>query len=178
MQPLGTAQFGNLVCHNLTLLKVGVCRIEHQRSTLATVGVDSLLYLLAVPCDKAVGGIHNHLCRTVVLLEFEYPCPGITLGKAQDIADVRTAERVDALRIVAHDTYRPAGLCELPHNASLHIVGILKLIDKHITEAVDIPVEHLGHIPEEPVGIHQQVVKVHCIGKAAPLGITFVYFVG
>ena len=177
LQSLGTAQLGNLVCHDLALLEVRVCRAEQQRVAVSTVREDRLLYLLAVTLNEAVGSLDNHLCRAVVLLELEYLRSLITLGKAEDIADIGTAERVDALRIVTHHAYCLTCLGQLPHDTALDIVGILELIDKQVSEAVDITVEHLGEILEKTVCIHQQVVKVHCIGKTAPLGIPLVYLV-
>ena len=56
-----------------------------------------------VVSDQAVGGRHDGLRGTVVLLQAEFPGLGIILLETEDVFDAGTPESVDALRIVAHD---------------------------------------------------------------------------
>ena len=148
-----------------------------ERFTLATVRKDTLLYLLLIPCNETVGGIHYHLCRTVILLEFEDSCPTITIGKTEYVAYIRTTKRIDALSIIANYTYRLARLCQLPNYTALNIVGILELIDQYITETGNILIKYIGIVAEQTIGIHQQVIEIHSIRKAASLGIPFIYLI-
>ena len=154
-----------------------MCRVKQQRLSLATVRVYTFLYLLAVVGNQAIGCIYNHLCRTVVLLQFEYPCTAVTFGKTKDIAYISSAERVYTLRIIAHHTNCLARLCQLPHNAPLSIVRVLILIDQDIAEAFGITFEDIGVLFEKTISINQQIVKVHSICQAATLAIPLVYIV-
>ena len=174
---LAVTQGLNLVGHDLSLFKIGIGRIERKRLSVATFREDILFYLFAILCYKAVRRVHNHSCRTVILLQFEYSGTAISFGKTKDIANVGSTKRVDALRIIAHHTNSLARLGQLPHNTSLHIVGILELIDQNIAETLHILFAHLGMVVKKTIGIHQQVIKVHCIGKTAPLAVPFIYLV-
>ena len=176
-EPLAAAQLRNFICHNLYLLQIGVCRIEFKRCSIATFRIYILLDLLTVLCYKTIGRIDNHPCRAIILLKLEYLGATVSFGKAQDIANVRTAERVYALGIIAHYAHRLAFLCQLPHNAGLHVVGILELIDKHVTETLYILASYIGKILEQTVCIHEQIIEVHRICKTASFSIPFIYLI-
>ena len=124
--------------------------------------------------DQAVGCTDDGLGRTVILLQLEDFCVGIYLGEIQNIVDVGSPERVDALRIVTHHTNTLILLSELQHNAVLRIVGVLILVDKHITELLTIARQHFGKIAEKNIGIDQQIIEIHCSGLPATLPVTAV----
>ena len=81
--------------------------------------------------------------------------------ESEYIVDVRPAERVDALRIVAHHADALVLPGELPHDAVLCIVGILILIHQDVGKLRRIACQHLGMVLEEQVRVEQDVVKVH-----------------
>ena len=128
-------------------------------------------YLAAVVFDQTVGGIDNHLSRTVVLLQFEDACLIVLLREAQNILNLRPTKTVDALRIIAHhtDVLMPSG--QLPDDGMLGVVRILVLVYKQISKAVAVTLANVGMIAEQKIGVQQQVVKIHHVRLAAAVAV-------
>ena len=174
-ESLATLELGYALCHNLALFHIGVCLYHLQWCTHIATRVHLLVYLLAVLLYQTVGRSHDHLCGAVVLLQLEHACPCILAGKPEDIVDIGSPERVDALRIVAHHAYMLIVACELPHDAVLCIVGILILVYQHVGKLRGILCQHLGMILKQQVGIQQYIVKVHRPSLSAAFLIAQVY---
>ena len=97
-------------------------------------GEDLFIYLVLVMVDERVGGLDDGLGRTVVLLQLEEPRRTIVLLKTEYIAYIGSAERVDRLRVVAHDAYVVLRRSQLLDQQILYIVGILILIYEYVAE--------------------------------------------
>ena len=76
------------------------------------VGPQALWLASRVVGDHSVRGVEDRLCGPVVLIEDDDPCIGIVLFEVHDVAQVRTAERVDRLVGVTDDTHVPVLLGE------------------------------------------------------------------
>ena len=128
--------------------------------------------LAFVLLDEAVGGIGDGLRRTVVALQLEGLDVGIEALQPQDVVDIRPAETVDALGIVAHDTQAVVFLAQLVDNQVLREVGVLILVNQDVAEELLVLFEHLLVVAQQDVGVEQQVVKVHRSGNVAtaPIG--------
>ena len=92
---------------------------------------------------QTVRRIHDGLRRAVVLLQFEQTRGGVQLLKLQDVVDVRPAERIDALCVIANNTDVLVVRRQLLHDAMLRIVRILILVDQHIAEPLFILCQHV-----------------------------------
>ncbi len=79
--------------------------------------------------DNAVGGVHYHLRRTVVLFELvDLRLREIAL-ETENVLDARAAKRVYALRVVAHDAYISVRHCESLDYQILNVIGVLIFVD-------------------------------------------------
>ena len=127
-------QFRNLPHHLRGLHHVAVAL--HHRNTLPPRihREDRLLYLPAVLLDQAIGRLHDGLRRAVVLLQLEDFRFGKGAREVEDIVNLRPAERVDALGIIAHHTDPMMNRSQLLHNGMLRQVGILILIHQDVLE--------------------------------------------
>ena len=139
------------------------------RLSLVVAAVYFFGYLSLVLLDEAVGGLHDELCGTVVLLEFEQPCLGVYGLEVQDVVDVGSAESIDALCVVANDADALLFAGELQHDALLCVVGVLILVDEYIGEVLCILHPDIFLVAEEKEGVEQQVVEVHGVGLSASL---------
>ena len=104
--------------------------------------------------------VEDRLRRAVVLLQRDERRAGELPREVEDVPEVRAAERVDALRVVADDGELPMARAHAAKDARLEQVGVLVLVDEHVVvEAGDARAEggrRLEHRrPEE-----QEVVVV------------------
>ena len=151
------------------LFLVGVCPLQHQLLAFVVAAVDVLRNLPLVLLDQTVGGLHDALRGTVVLLQLEELRVGVYGLEVQDVVDVCSAEGIDALCIVAHHTHALMLARELQHNLLLGVVRVLVLVDEDVLESLLILLQHLAVVAQKAVGHHQQVVEVHRISLAATL---------
>ena len=156
------------------LLFVGV-GLDHTDRVAFVGGREGFFADLAlVLLDHAVRGVDDRLCRTVVLFQFEKLCAGKVLLEAQDILDLRAAERVDALRVVAHHADVAVQLAEPPDDDVLREVGVLVLVHENVAELVLVLREYLREVAHQDIRVQQQVVEVHRAVLAAFARVQFV----
>ena len=124
-------------------------------------GPHLLADLVLVLGDDRVGRLDDGLRAPVVLLELIDHTVRVVPLEVEDVLDVGPAEAVDALGVVAdHADVFPGGT-ELPDDEVLGEVGILILVDQDEGELLLVLVEQVGEVPEEDVGLEEQVVEVH-----------------
>ena len=111
--------------------------------------------------DDRVGGLDDGASGAVVLLQLIGLRCGVVVAERENILDLRTAERVDTLRIVTHDAHPTVQLREATDDDVLGEVGILILIHQDVVKQLLILAQHIGAVPEQDVGLQQQVVEVH-----------------
>ena len=73
--------------------------------------------------------------RAVVHGEVEPPRVRVALLELEDVREVRAAERVDALRVVADDAEVPVLARDEVDDVALQPVRVLVLVDEHVPEA-------------------------------------------
>ena len=96
--------------------------------------------------------------------------PGEVPLELQDVADVRAAERVDRLVLVADDADVPVLAAEQLEEAVLRVVRVLVLVDEDVAEGLAPALERLGEALEDLHREHEQVVEVDGVrGVQAPL---------
>ena len=142
--------------------------LQVQRLTFFFFGIDGFLYLVYILMNERVSGIDDGLGRAVVLLKFEEFGVGINLPEIEDVADVGTAEGIDALRIVAHHADVVLRFSQTLNEQELDVVRILVLIDQNILELLLVFLADFGTEVHEPQHVDEQVVEVHGIGCAEP----------
>ena len=109
--------------------------------------------------DRIRGG-EDHLCRAIVLLQFDRPCLGIVLFKIHDIADIRAAPAIDGLIRVTYDTEVVMLLRQKFGEPVLRAVRVLILIHENISEPVLILFTDILMLLQKNHGNHQQIVKI------------------
>ena len=128
----------DVVADNHRLLAVAVGRLVDEFLALVVLAEHILLYLSLVVTNQTVGGLHDALGGTVVLFQFEEFRIIELLLEVQDVVDIGSTKRIDALCIIAHHTDMLVLLDQLQHDGLLRVVRVLILIDEHIVEALRI----------------------------------------
>ena len=120
-----------------------------------------LLHALRIADDHRVGRIDDRARRAVVLFELEDLRRGVVLLEREDVFDLGPAERVDRLRVVAHDADFRMGLRQTADDDVLRIVGVLVLVHQNVFELLLVARQHVRTVAQQHVGLQQQVVEVH-----------------
>src|SRR5690606_29513751 len=114
-----------------------------------------LFQLVLIVRNNAVGSIHDHLGRTVVLFQFEDLDIGIILLKIQDILDIGTTEGIDTLCIIPYHTYIFIDRSQSLHDQVLRKVGILVLIHHQVFELMLILMQYIRIFIEQHIGLEK-----------------------
>ena len=122
---------------------------------LLLLGEDGLGDLIFVLSDDAARCRYDGLGGAIVTLELEDACPSEGLLKAQDVFEVRPAEGVDALGVVADDEDLALLLHQLLGYHVLGEVGILVLVDQQVVDALLPLAQHVGVLAEEDIDLQQ-----------------------
>ena len=161
----------DVVTYNDRLLLVAVGRLEDQSFTLIVLTIHILVYLSFILPDQTVSCLNDILCTAVVLFQFEQLGTIVYLLEIKNIVDVRTAESIDALRIIPHHANMLMLTRELIDDALLYRVRILILVNQYETEAISILLSHLLMFIEQRVRLCKQVVKVHGVRLSASCAV-------
>ena len=122
-----------------------------------------LALALCIVGDHRVGRVQDILGGPVILLQPDYQGIGIVFLEIQDVADIRPAEPVDGLVVIADHAQIPVFLCQKPDQLELGRIGILVLIHHDIDKAVLVVLQDLGKAVEELCRLHQQIIKIQGI---------------
>ena len=122
--------------------------------------------------EDAVGEGEDLGSRAVVGLDAVDDGAGVAVGKREDVFDVGSAPRVNALRIVADGHYAVVRADEID-DLGLDDVGILILVDEDVAETVDEVLAGGRGFLEEFEPVFEQVVVVEDVGGAFGLGVFF-----
>ncbi|CDC95621.1 putative uncharacterized protein [Alistipes sp. CAG:268] len=160
--------------HHLGLLSVGIGLQDTDLLTHVARREAVLVHALRVAHDDRIGRLDDRPRRAVVLLELEDLRVGEILLEREDVLDLRPAERVDRLRVIAHDADLRVELREAADDDILRIVGVLVLIDQDVFEELLVARQHVGAVAQQDVGLQQQVVEVHRAVALAPLAVDVV----
>jgi hypothetical protein len=95
---------------------------------------------------------------------------GVVLLEIQDVLDVGAAPGIDGLVVVAHHHDAPVG-GEPLHDLVLDAVGVLVLVDEHVSEALAPGLFPLRKTAEEVQHVQEQVVEVHGVGGLQGLAV-------
>ena len=109
---------------------------------------------MLVVVDERVGGIDDGLRGAVVALEFEQPRIRVRLLESKDVANIRSAEGIDGLGVIADDTDVVSRLRQHFDEQELRIVGVLVLVHKDVLEHRAIERQRLGVGFEQAAHVH------------------------
>ncbi len=170
----GTHAVAQVGHHLLGLVAVGVGLEQADLLARGTLREAALLHAFRVALDHRIGRLHDGARRAVVLFELEGHGVGIVLAEREDVLDLGAAERIDRLRVVAHDAHFRAGLRQPPDDDVLGVVRILVLVHENIMEQLLVAGQHIGTVAQQDVGLEQQVVEVHRTVAFAALTVELV----
>jgi hypothetical protein len=120
--------------------------------------------------DHRVRGLQDRSRRAVVALELHDGRPREARRELEDVGDGRAAERVDRLRVVAHDHQPVAGGAQRREDVGLERVRVLVLVDQDVVEQL----RDRGarrRVAAERVPEQEQVVVVERALRALALGV-------
>ena len=143
-------------------------RLDEHAVARARIGPESLALPASVVLDDGVRRVEDILRGAVVLLQADRAAALVFLFKVQNIRDVRAAEFVNALVIVADDADIALFPHELLHQKILQAVRVLILVDEHITELAAVVLAHLALLLQQRDRMEKNVVKVErvCLGES------------
>jgi len=108
-----------------------------------------------VVVDDGICRIDNVLGRAIVLLQTVHGNIVVILLKIEDVVNVRPAESIDTLCIVAHHTNILKLIGKRTYNEILGVVGILVLIHQNIAETVLVLSQYIGEAIQQLIGAQQ-----------------------
>ena len=82
-----------------------------------------------IVANQGIASIQNNLCRTVVLLQTYDKRVGIIGFKIENIANICAAPRIDALIVIANNTYIVMNFGQITRKKVLWAIGILIFVD-------------------------------------------------
>ena len=125
-------------------------------------GVERLGHPPSIALDYLVGRFEDRLSRAIILFELYDLRPDEVVLKPKDDVEVGPSERIDALIDIAHHA-QASSLPEV-HGCALHLrrtnrnqprqlilnsIGVLKLVDHQVTEAIVIILPDIGHTAKQ-----------------------------
>ena len=111
-------------------------RLEHAHRLAGTgLGAQVLAQAPLVVADQRVRRVEDVAEAAVVALELDHLLDAVFALEGRHVAHLRTAERIDALVIVADGEHRVAFAREHLQPAVLQLVGVLELVDQQVTKA-------------------------------------------
>ena len=123
--------------------------------------------------DHGIRRADNLLRRAVIALETEDAAAGEILLKAQNVADIRTAEGIDRLRIVADHAEVAMLPRQCQQNLVLRQVRVLILVDEDVVETRRDLRPCLREVTQQHVHIQQDIIEIHHPAAAALLLVDF-----
>ncbi len=134
-------------------------------------GRERLGELIHVRGDGGVGDLENFRRAAVIGFDLEHLRAGITLGKFEDVREVRAAPGVNALRVVAHHRDVVVARGQQVNQIALELVRVLILVHEDELEAALVMFAHLGVVLKELEPEREQVVKIHRVRRALAFGV-------
>ncbi len=126
--------------------------VEAHRLAAVAIGVQALALALDVVRDHRARGREDRLGRAVVAFEADDLRAREVLLEVEDVADVRLAEAVDRLILVADHAQVVMRGGEQAKQPVLDRIGVLVLVDEHELPAALVAREHVGVVLEESRG--------------------------
>ncbi len=160
------AQLQHALRDERRLLTAIVAGHENRFKAGPTGGRELLGELFDIRRDGRVGHVENLRRAAVVRLDLVNDRAGMPLRKVDDVAKVRAAPRVDALRIVTHDHDVAAARREQLDQVALDLVGVLVFIDQYELELALVMLADIGRFLHQLEPEREQVVEVHRVGGA------------
>ncbi len=165
---LGVDEPTDLVHDERRLVVLVFCVVAGDELATDLLGPEVLRPARRVVGDHRVGGVENALTRPVVLLHHDDRRFREHLLELQEIPKIGPAKFVDRLILVTDHHHVAVLLGEHPHELPLRDVGVLELVDQHVTEARAPPLPRLAVVAEQVHRLHQQVVEVERGGLEEP----------
>ena len=162
--------------YGVALLIIGVRDENTHLVARLLLGIDRFGYLTCILVDQAIGSVHDILGGTVIPFQLEDTATGIKILELQDIIYIRASEGIDALGVIPYHADMAVSLAKPLHDQVLGEVRILILIHQYIPEEVPVFLQDGRMIPEQDIGLQQQVVEIHRSRLQATALVTFVDF--
>ena len=162
--------------YGVALLIIGVRGENTHLVARLLLGIDRFGYLTCILVDQAIGSVHDILGGTVIPFQLEDTATGIKILELQDIIYISASEGIDALGVIPYHADMAVSLAKPLHDQVLGEVRILILIHQYIPEEVPVFLQDGRMIPEQDIGLQQQVVEIHRSRLQATALVTFVDF--
>ena len=168
IEPLVSGQPRDLVGDPHPLVTLIGCSVALEQWPWPIGREEPLLGTPRVVGDHCVGRVEDVLGGAEVLLEDDGG--GIREGalELQDVGDVRRTESIDRLIRVTDHADVAVRRAQQGHEAVLHRVGVLELVDQDVAEPVLVAEEDVLVVLEHLDRAHEEVVEVHGVGLGEP----------
>ena len=163
------AFFFNILCHESSFVPCCVKHTDMDLFSCALVRPERFVFSSGIVADHCVCGIKHILCRSVVLLQFNYQSVGIDLFKIQNVADICSAEAVDRLIVISDHAEISVFSGQKPYKFKLRVIGILVFVHHNIAETFLIDFQDFIVRVKKLYGQHEKIIKIYSIILAQPL---------
>ena len=119
--------------------------------------------------NHGIGRAQDVCRRTVVLLQLDHAGAGMVPLEVEDVADIGPPPAVDGLILVAHHRDAAGAAREETHQAVLHAVGVLELVDQNVIEPLGQRGSHRAVGAAQAQGPEQKAAEVHRVGRGQAL---------
>jgi hypothetical protein len=152
--------FADLVDDEFGLVALVIAAVQPDGRARAVAGPQLLADAAAVVRDHGVGRGEDVARGAIILLEAEQLHVAIVLAVLLQVFDFRTAPAVDRLVVVADDVGDAGRTRQHPHPFVLHGIGVLELVDEHVSETRPIVLAESRCFPQDLAAAQQQLRKV------------------
>ena len=142
----------------------------------ARVGPERLALAPDVVLNDGVRRVKDVLRGAVVLLETDRARALVFLFKIQNVGDVRAAEAVDALVVVADHADVAMAVRKQPHQLVLHPVRVLILVDEDVAEFALVVRSYIRLVLQQAHRVENEVVEVQRVRLAEDAVVARVNF--
>ena len=150
----------------------------HDPHRLAFPELRPELFRMAFPAgsgaDHRVGRVENRGRRTIILFQFDHFRPGEMFRKVENVADVGSAPRINALIVISDYTEVARVAGKHFHNGELRGIRILIFIDEQIMVGSPITLQNIRKLGEQTVHQQKHVVEIERVLKFEQTLIFFI----
>ena len=163
--------FQNSIRNIGRLVRFVCCSVPRDLLPCSGIGPEMLGLSAGIVGNHAVGSVQNILGGTIILFQTNHGAVRKFFFESENVFDRRSAEPVDTLVIITHNTKVSAGMSQQRNQLILSMVRVLILVDEHIAEFPLIEGPHVLVLLEQADRVEDDVVKVQRVGRPELFGI-------
>ena len=156
--------FQNSIRNIGRLVRFVCCSVPRDLLPRSGIGPEMFGLSAGIVGNHAVGSVQNVLGGTIILFQTNHGAVRKFFFESENIFDRRSAEPVDTLLIITHNTKVSAGMSQQRNQLILSMVRVLILVHQYIGKTVLILCQFLRKPPEQFHSQVNNIVKIQSVG--------------